>query len=165
LSYYSTAGAFHGSKYPFKTTGLEWAGNQAWNKLEYYWPGEGVLDWIGVHAVGSDPNVDPKGPTLTEAIDPFFFEVRSSAWQNTPVLLAGLAPGMVTNPNAEAGWIQLVFQRVIPATYPNISMVFVDLPQRLTLWTREASSAYRTNVTSNKAYKTLLRFKMLNAAK
>jgi hypothetical protein len=165
LSYFSTAGAFHGSKYPFKATGLETAGNQAWNKLEYYWPGEGVLDWIGVHAVGSDPNVDPKGPNMVEAIDQFFFEVRSSAWQNTPVVLAGLAPSTVTNPNAEAGWILFVFQGIIPATYPNINMVFVDVPNRLTLWTREASSAYRTNVTSNKMYKTLLRFKMLNATK
>jgi hypothetical protein len=165
LSYFSVAGAFHGSKYPFKAVGLESAGNQAWNKLEYYWPGEGVLDWLGIHAVGSDPNVEPKGPNLTEAIDPFFYEVRSSAWQNTPVILAGLAPGTVTNPNAEAGWILLVFQRIIPATYPNINMVFVDLPQRLTLWSRDASAAYRTNVTSNKAYKTLLRFKILNAAK
>lgn len=165
ISYFSTAGAFHGSKYPFKTTGLELAGNQAWNKLEYYWPGENVLDWIGVHAVGSDPNVDPKGPNMIEAIDQFFFEVRSSAWQNTPVILAGLAPSMVTNPNAEAGWILFAFQGIIPATYPNISMVFVDIPNRLTLWTREAASAYRTNVTSNKMYKTLLRFKMLNAAK
>lgn len=165
LSYFSTAGSFHGSKYPLKATGLESAGNQAWNKLEYYWPGEGVLDWIAVHAVGSDPNVDPKGPNMVEAVDKFFAEARISGWQNTPVILMGAAPSTVTVPSAEAGWITFMFHGIIPGTYPNIGMVFVGLPQRLTLWTPEASSAYRTHVTSNPAYKTLLRFKMLNQTK
>jgi hypothetical protein len=161
VALFSSAGGFHGSKYAAKTAGFENAGTQAWNKLEYYYPGDGVLDWVGVKAVGSDPTTDPKGANLNEAIDQFFFEARSSGWQNTPVALMNLAPGDTANPAAEAAWIPVVFQKIIGGTYPNVSMVFVDLPQKLTLWTREASTAYRTNVASNKNYKWPLRFKML----
>lgn len=168
LAFFSTAGAFHGSSYPVKakvTTGFENIGNQTWNKLEYYWPGEGVLDWIGVRATGTDPVTDPKGANLAEAIDQFFFEHRSSNWQNTPVVLMGLAPGTAAAPAAEAAWIPTVFGRIVGGTYPNVSMIFVDFPTGLTLWTREANAAYRTNVTSNKAYKWPLRFKILNTGK
>lgn len=163
IAYFSSAGSFHGSKYPTKANDekLAWSGNEAWNKLDYYYPGEGVLDWLGVEAIGTDPTTDPKGPNLTEAIDQFFFEVRSSNWQNTPVALTGLSPAAGGNPAIESEWIPLVFQRVIPGTYPNVSIVFIDLPHNLTLWTREASSAFRTNVTSNKQYQWPLRFKML----
>jgi len=161
IAYYSTAGTFHGSKYPLKAPGFDVSGTQAWNKLEYYWPGDGVLNWIGINAIGSDPTTDPKGPNLTEAVDQFFVEASSSSWKNTPVMLVGLAPISSTNASAEAAWITTVFQKLICSDYPSVSMVLVDIPRGLTLWSREANSAYRTHVTTNKNYKWPLRFKML----
>ena len=162
VAYYSTAGSFHGSKTAFKFPGLFGAGTQAWNKLDYYYPGEGVLDWVGVRAVGLDPAEEPKGPNIAESVDQFFSELRTSGWQNTPVILSGVAPSATTSPASEAAWILTVFQKMIPGTYPNVSIVLVDAPEHLTLWSRDAASAYRTNVASNKFYKWPLRFKMLD---
>ena len=162
IGYYSTAGSFHGSKTAFKFPGQSAAGTQAWNKLDFYYPGDGVLDWIGVRAVGLDPSEEPKGANIAESVDQFFSELRTSSWQNTPVILAGVAPSQSASPASEAAWILTVFQKMIPGTYPNVSIVLVDAPEHLTLWSRDAASAYRTNVASNKFYKWPLRFKMLD---
>ncbi len=164
LSFYSTAGAFYGNKSAAKLTGSLAAGNQVWNKMEYYWPGESVFDWIGINAIGTDPAADTKGPNLMESISPFMQDVRSTSWQATPVMLRGLAPSEERSPLTEASWITTVFQKIIPATFPNINMVFVNIPDNLTLWTGEGMSAYRTNVASNKFYKWPLRFKTLPSA-
>lgn len=164
IAFYSTASPFHGNKNAFKFPDTAEAGIQTWNKLDQYWPGENVIDWIGIRAVGTDPVVDAKGPNLSEAIDPFFFEVRSSNWQNTPVMLRSAAPSATKEPGSEAAWIGSLFQKMIPGTYPNTGIVFVDVPTNLTLWSRDASAAFRTNVSSNKFYQWPLRFKMLNEA-
>lgn len=166
LAYYSTAGAYHGSKIAFKTLSLASAGTQAWNKLEYYWPGDGTLDWVGVQATGPDPSVEPKGPNVVDSIDQFFSEARSSAWQNTPVMLRGISPGPTPTPENESAWIATVFSKLIKGTCgPNTTIVLVDVPQKLTLWTPDGATAYRTNVTSDKFYKWPLRFKMLEEKK
>lgn len=164
LSFYSSAGSFFGNKNAMKLTGNTSVGNQVWNKLEYYWPGDGVLDWVGINAIGSEPAADPKGPNLLESISPFMQETRTTSWQSVPVMLRGLAPSSSRSPLNEAPWISTVFQKVIPTTFPNISIVFLNIPENLTLWTGEGMSAYRTNVASNKFYKWPLRFKTMSSA-
>ncbi|MBY0545761.1 MAG: hypothetical protein K2W95_00580 [Candidatus Obscuribacterales bacterium] len=164
LAFYSSAGSFHGNKNAARL-GLDSAiGNQAWNKLDYYWPGESVFDWIGINAVGTDPGTDPKGATIMEAIEPFMAEVRTSNFQSTPVMLRGLAPSSARTPLSEGPWIGTVFGKIIPATFPNIGLVFVNIPNNLTLWSGDSISAYRTGVASNKNYKWPLRFKTFTPA-
>lgn len=163
LAYYSTAGAYHGSKAAGKSSALADSGTETWNKLEYYWPGVGVLDWIGIEAIGPDPADDPKAPSVADSVDSFFTEARSSNWQSTPVMLAGVAPGKEANPSGETNFIVTVFQKMVKGSYPTTSIVLVDTPNKLTLWNRDAASAYRSNVTSDKFYKWPLRFKMLEA--
>jgi hypothetical protein len=164
INLFSSAGAFHANKNAGKFPGEQDAGNQEWNKLEYYWPGENVLDWIGVNAIGTEPISDPKGANLMEAIDAFMGEVRSSSWQATPVLLVEPAPSHSKSPLAEATWIKTLYTKMIgptAATFPNIRGVFIGIPDAVTLWTPEARSAYRSYVTSDKAYNFKMRFKSL----
>lgn len=156
---FSSAGAFHANKNAGKYPGEQNAGNQAWNKLEYYWPGEGVLDWVGINAVGLDPAVDPKGGNLMESLEPFMAEVRTSSWQSTPVMLTDLSPARTQAPFQEASWIQTVYTKMIPATFPNILAVFVSIPNTVTLWSRDASASFRNNVSSAKMYSYKMRFK------
>lgn len=162
IGLFSSAGAFHANKNAGKYAGEQTAGNQAWNKLEYYWPGENVLDWVGIHAVGLDPAVDPKGPNLMESLEPFMAEVRTSSWQSTPVMLTNLSPSRTQSPFQEANWIQTVYTKMIPATFPNILAVFVSIPNTVTLWSRDASASFRNNVSSAKTYSYKMRFKSLD---
>ena len=162
ISLFSSAGAFHANKNAGKYPGEQNAGNQAWNKLEYYWPGEGILDWVGINAVGLDPAVDPKGANLMESLEPFMAEVRTSSWQSTPVMLTNLSPSRTQAPFQEASWIQTVYTKMIPATFPNILAVFVSIPNTVTLWSRDASASFRNNVSSAKAYSYKMRFKSLD---
>lgn len=164
IGFYSTAGAFHGSPIALKIPALRQAGTQAWNKLEYYWPGEGVMDWLGTSAYGSTAELDPKGANIYKAMEGFMAEHRSSGWQSTPVMLRGL--GLVENghdPGHEADWFAQMFMQIVPATFPVISIVYLDMPGSLTLWDGLARTSYRDNVSSNKQYKYPLRFKMLTA--
>jgi len=163
VAFYSSAGAFHGSKAGTRNP-KEPAGNQAWNKLEHYYPGEGILDWIGTEAYGTNPATDPKGPNVVESIEGFMGELKTSKWADTLVMLRGLGPAAGTDPNAEGPWLENVFQKVIP-TSPNISIVFLQVPGNLSLWSRDAVSSFRTHIASNKMYKYPLRFKMLEETK
>ena len=162
IAMFCSAGAFHGNKNGAKFEPE--AGNQAWNKLEYYWPGENVIDWVGVNAVGSDPTSDPKGANLMEAIEPFMAEARSSSWQATPVMLVDAAPFRKPNPLNESAWITTMFNKIIGGTFPNILAIFVSTPNDLTLWAPEGKSAFRSYVSSNKAFNYPLRFKALTPA-
>lgn len=158
---FSVAGAYHANKNAAKFGEPE-AGNQVWNKLEYYWPGEGVFDWLGVSAQATDPAADPKGSNLMEALDSFMGEVRSSTWQSTPVMLVNLAPGKTKSPFSESAWIGTVFTKLIPATFPNILSAFIAVPDGLTLWSPDAKASFRSFVSSNKFYNFKLRFKSLS---
>lgn len=165
IGLFSSAGAFHANKNAGKYPGEQNAGNQPWNKLEYYWPGEGVLDWVGINAVGLDPIVDPKGGNMMEALEPFMAEVRTTSWQSTPVMLVDMAPSRSKAPFKEAAWIESVYTKMIPGTFPNILAVFVGIPNSVTLWSRDASSAFRTNVSSSKMYSYKMRFKPIEEKK
>ncbi len=164
ISLFSSVGAFFANKNAGKL-GVAEAGNEAWNKLEYYWPGEKLISWIGINAVGDDAQNDPKGANLIESISPFMAEVRSSSWQATPVMLVDAAPSRTRDPMHEIHWISLVFTKLIPATFPNILAVFVSVPENLTLWSPEGKSAFRTYVSSNKFFNYPLRFKGLTEEK
>ncbi|MBS1955990.1 MAG: hypothetical protein JST89_17525 [Cyanobacteria bacterium SZAS-4] len=136
------AGNFHGNKEACKFAGELKTGNQPWNDLKYYYPGEGVFDYAGINAMGDDAQRDPDGPNIMAALKPFMSEVRTSAWHSTPVLLIELSPGRTKMPFEEAAWIKAIFTEVT-ATYPNIGAVTVTVPDGVTFWTPESLAVYR----------------------
>ncbi|MBY0358942.1 MAG: hypothetical protein K2W82_13135 [Candidatus Obscuribacterales bacterium] len=154
ISFYSCAAPFHGNKFG--------KNNQDWNKLDYYYPGDNIIDWLGSEALGSDPLTNPKGPNLMECLSTFMAEARSSNWQATPVMLRGLSPNSKPSPQEESPWLTVTFQKIIPDTFPNINIVFLSALDNVTLWNRDAVSTFRTVVSSNKIYGWPLRFKLLN---
>lgn len=163
ISLYSIAGAFHGNKNTGKFHLPKHVGNQSWNKLDYYFPGDDVLDWLGIEAIGSDPISDPKGANILECLSPFMTDQRSSSWQSTPIMLSGLAAKESRVPFDESPWISTVFQKIIPDTFSNVSTIFLSAPNNITLWTRDGMSTFHTSVGSNKLYKWPLRFKVIPA--
>lgn len=139
------AGNFHGNKNACKFPGELKTGNQPWNDLKYYYSGEGVFDYVGINAMGDDPQRDPHGPNIMAALNSFMSEVRTSKWHSTPVLLVELSPGRTKMPFEETAWIKAMFTKVT-ATYPNIGAVTVTVPDGVTLWTPESLAAYRRYV-------------------
>ncbi len=139
---FNCAGNFHGNKLACKFPGELKTGNQPWNDLKYYYPGEGVFDYAGINAMGDAPRRDPNGPNIMAALDPFMSEVDTSKWHSTPVLLIELSPGRVKMPFEETAWITAMFTRVT-ATYSNIGAVTVAVPDGVSLWTPESLAAFR----------------------
>jgi hypothetical protein len=117
--------------------------------LQYYWPGEGVFDYVGINAMGDDPQHDPHGPNILAALAPFMSELSASKWHSTPVLLIELSPGRNKMPTAEAPWIKSMFTKVT-TTYPIIGAATVSVPEGVTLWDPKALAAYRKYVMNDK---------------
>ncbi|MBI4533600.1 MAG: hypothetical protein HY711_06600 [Candidatus Melainabacteria bacterium] len=153
VSFYSTSGAFHGNKKSSSFVHCSDAGIEDWNKLEYYWPGNGVLEWIGVSAVGTDPIKNPQGFNIIGSVDHFVHEVESSNWHSTPIILCDLAPHFDKDPLTEPEWLATCFADVLPHTYPNIKAFFIDYPSKVTLWPTDAHATFRKYVSSNSYYK------------
>ncbi len=153
VSLMATSGSFHGNKEALALPGCSEAGAQDWNKLEFYFPGDHVLDWIGTEAVCSSAGGGSQEAALANAIEAFMAEARNSAWCATPVLLRGVAAGPKRNPPAEASWVVDTFTNLITSVYPDVKAFYVDYPGGLTLWSGDARSAFRRNVSSNPYYK------------
>ena len=139
------AGNFHGNKDACRFAGELKTGNQPWNTLQYYWPGEGVFDYAGINAMGDDPQRKPDGPNIMAALKPFMSAVSMSKWHSTPVFLIELSPGRTKMPFEEASWIQAMFTNVTKS-YPNIGAVTVSVPEGVTMWANESLAAYRKHV-------------------
>lgn len=165
ISLCSSAGAFHGNKNAGKYPGEENAGNQIWNNLDYYYPGNNTLEWLGIDAIGTSPLSEPKGANIMESLSSFMSDARASRWQAIPIMLSNSAPAYNPLPLQEADWVSVVFQQIIPNTYPNINIIILDSPGALTLWTRDGMTAFRTGIASNKIYKWPLRFRLLTQPK
>jgi len=153
ITLFATAGTCHGNKKALALPGFSEAGAQDWNKLEFYWPGEKVLDWLGTQAVCPSAGSALQEAALGTAIEQFMGEARNSSWRATPVLLRGLAPALKKNPQAEPPWVQDTFATLITSAYPDVKAFFVEYPERLTLWSADARSVFRRNVSSSPYYK------------
>lgn len=164
IGFYTACGAYHGNRTGAKAANETEAGIQNWNKLAYYYPGNQIIDWLGTKAVGPDPSLNAKGANFMQCISTFMDEANTSGWHTTPIMLTECSPGKEPLPFEESPWIVTLFTQILPITYPNISLVFLDAPAKLTLWTPEAMGSFRTHVSSNKHYKWPLRYKLLESA-
>lgn len=153
-SFFSCAGAFHGDRKGLSLSPM--AGAQEWNKLEAYWPGEGVLDWLGISGVWADTEKSKGSSAIADCIGEFMIEARNSNWHATPIMVRDLAPAR-EDPIAEEKWISGCFQGLLPESYPEIKAFFVRFPEQLTLWSPDGLSAFRRGVSSNPYYKMRLR--------
>ena len=153
VSLFSTAGAFHGSRKSVTYPGLSEIGAQEWNKLEYYFPGNGILNWLGTSSFVVDLKGNQDSVNPLAAISEFITEARNSSWRKTPLMLRDLAPRTKKEPSLEADWIRACFLNFLPETYPDIKAFFVDYPTKLTLWLPDSFGAFRKYISSNPYYK------------
>lgn len=153
ISFYSNAGAFHGNRKALAEH--PGAGAQDWNKLEYYWPGDGVLDWIGISPVQFDTVKTKNGVSIIDCTSEFMTQLRSSNWHSMPVLINDTAPAHV-DPFEEDKWVSSWFQELLPLSYPEVKACTVHYPGQLTLWTPDALAAFR-RCAGEKRYKVKLR--------
>lgn len=153
VSLFCATGSFHGNKKALSLPGCYQAGCQDWNKLEHYWPGEGVVDWVGTQAVGPPQPGSPQSPELPDTIDQFVLQCRSSKWSSIPIVLRGMAPAPDQAPAREAAWVGSSFTDLLPRAYPDVHAFFLDYPQKVTLWSSDGRGALRRYVSGNPYYK------------
>jgi hypothetical protein len=154
---YATTGSNHGNK---KGLALDpYAGAQDWNKLQYYWPGDGVLQWAGT----AERVIDAAPPAGTAAaIQPFVQEAQSSNWQSLPLFIRDFGPPAALPPAQEAAWISGAVQDLMQLKHPELKAVFLAYPEGLSLQTSEARGAMRRAVGSNPYFKQKLRLQDLS---
>jgi hypothetical protein len=152
VTFFAVTGSNHGNKKGLPTD--PYAGAQDWNKLQYYWPGEGVVDWIGT----AERVADQAPPTATvAAIEPFLLETRTSNWQTLPLMVYDFGPAAPLPPAQEAAWIAGSFQDLLQLKHPEVRAFFLSYPDAVTLQSTEGHGALRRAVGSNSYYKQKLR--------
>lgn len=155
LALFSSCGAFHGNKKALAQDPD--AGAQDWNRLEFYWPGERVLDWLATSACGPDQVSGKVLPSLAAAVNDFILQARGSNWNGTPIMLTEAAPLSARAPDKEAEWLTAACAQELPANYPDVKAFLLDFPDRLTLGPPEAHSALRKYAFSSPYFKLKLR--------
>jgi hypothetical protein len=154
ISLIAITGTDHGFKKGLG--GDPYAGAQDWNKLQYYWPGEGVLQWVGTAERVADPT--PPAGTLA-AMEPFVAEVNSSNFQSLPMFLHDYGPAVPLSPAQESAWISACVQDIVQLKHPQVKAVFIAYPEAVTLDSSDAHGALRRAVGSNPYFKQKLRLK------
>lgn len=107
--------------------------NASWNRMQYYWPGEEVIDYIGMSAYGYELNKNKDAKSLFGAAYYWWQEIKNSDWKNTSTFFNEFAP--FTSQEFPGGkdqnympkYLKLVLGDVLPNDYP-VSFVLLITP-------------------------------------
>lgn len=93
--------------------------SESWNKMAYYYPGDDVIDWIGLSVYGAQYPSDYWGG-FVETLEPAYQEMAAiSAIKPMAVLEMGVIekPG---DPNGKADWFREAFSALTDGRFPRI---------------------------------------------
>ncbi len=90
----------------------------SWNRFENYYPGDDVIDWVGVSVYGSQTPTDPPCDAFRDELDPIY--ARLTAMTRRPILIAEM--GVILNAaNCDAPtWITSALHDLLSARWPRI---------------------------------------------
>jgi hypothetical protein len=162
ISLASHAGAGHQNKaFPNPSS------NADWNRMQYYWPGDGVMDYIGMSAYGYELNKNKDVKSLFGSVYYWWQEIKNSAWKNTPTFFNEFAPIVSVNEapdksifNADymSKYIQMAFGEVVPNDYP-VSFVLFITPSNVPVESGKLKDALTKAVVDNPFYANSVKLK------
>jgi hypothetical protein len=99
--------------------GQNFPGDDPRNVPSTYYPGDDVVDWVGISAYGSEKPYDHRCPTLRQLVDDMLPQLRA-ATPNKPLFLFEL--GITDhNPGCPSGpWIHAAFTDLLGGRWPEI---------------------------------------------
>lgn len=97
---------------------------QPWNKMIYYYPGENYIDWVGISSYNLNTDSSLKGDNLFSAISPLYEEIKSSPWENYPIILHEFAQKPALFKSNLPDWIKMNFGTYIPKKFPKVKAFF-----------------------------------------
>ncbi|HAH22074.1 MAG: hypothetical protein A2Y00_07595 [Omnitrophica WOR_2 bacterium GWF2_43_52] len=126
-----------------------------WNKIDYYWPGEGYIDFIGTSVYYSDAedtsdkfNSPNENKTFHASANLAKEVAASKYWKDTPVLLVEFA--YMQNGTEEKN-IGKIFGEYIPRDFKNVrGFTFLDWPPQF--GTDAEIAAWKKYVSDNPYY-------------
>jgi hypothetical protein len=141
--------------------------NANWNHMQYYWPGDGVMDYIGMSAYGYILNKNKDEMSLYGSAYYWWQEIKNSDWKNTPTFFNEFAPIVSVNEapdksifNADymSKYIQLAFGEVVPNDYP-VSFVLFITPSNVPVESGKLKDALTKAVVDNPFYANTVKLK------
>jgi len=137
---------------------------QDWNKMKHYWPGENVLDFVGMSAYGKELTLEKDSMSLYGSIYYWNEEIKSSAWSKTPLFYNEFSPlpdtkFQDTQPlNYIPEYITYSLGKIVPDYYP-VSFVLFISPVNVRIDTSERISAFKKAVVDNSFYSDSVKLK------
>ena len=129
-----------------------------WNKLDYYWPGENYVDWVGVSCYYASVNRNPleidiqkNTSSFHTAVSWFYKALNESKWKDKPVMLVEF---VYTGWGGEQETIKKIFGDYLLNEFPDIKCVIYgnqEPPGNLGAFSGE-KEAWEKYVNSNPYY-------------
>lgn len=91
----------------------------AWNRLEKYYPGDDVIDWIGISAYGAQEPTETDAQTFRAAIDAVYPRVTALA-PSKPVIVAEFGCTTGNSTVAADQWAQAALRDLLSHRWPKI---------------------------------------------
>jgi hypothetical protein len=108
----------------------------AWNRADRYYPGDDVVDWVGLDGYDRDPARRTSFTTL-------FGRAIATLGHGKPVMIAETATDRRAHPGAAAAWIDAA-RRAITTRYPSVrALVWFDTTKRRHDWRVDAGPPAR----------------------
>jgi len=129
---------------------------QSWNKLQNYWPGDDIIDFIGMSAYWLVLSKNKNERSLFGSAYYWNREIQNSGWKNTPLFFAELAPkaepdfAELKRRNYMPDYIRYNLKDVIPNNYPVSFVLFITPP--FSMDRNEAIRAFTDAVINNDFY-------------
>lgn len=105
-----------------------------WNKIKYYWPGEGVIDYIGMSAYGYALNKNKNDMSLYASAYYWWQDIKNGPWKNTPTFFNEFSPNVETDfpgyndPQYMPKYVKYVLKDIVPNDFPVSFVLFITPP-------------------------------------
>lgn len=128
-----------------------------WNHLENYWPGERVIDYIGMSAYGFILTKNKDEMSLYGSTYYWWQEIKNSSWRKTPTFFNEFAPLDSDNfpggkdPNYMPKYLKYALGDIIPNDYP-VSFVLLITPSNVYIDPSEEAKVLSETIVNNDFY-------------
>jgi len=95
------------------------APDQAWNRLERYYPGPEWIDWIGVSVYGAQKPQDPAWPRFRDIMGPVYARLTAMA-PSTPVVVCEFGATQGNSRGSQASWAEDALGDLLQNSWPRV---------------------------------------------
>lgn len=93
--------------------------NEAWNRFENYYPGDGYIDWLAVSIYGAQQPAGTQWPEFSELMEPAYRRLEKLS-RTKPVIVAEFGVSASSTGGSQALWAHHALEALIAGRWPRV---------------------------------------------